>query len=56
MAYRLLAGMDYNGKRGEPGDVVDDLPERSVPWLTKQGYIEVVKSSRKTQEDSDANV
>lgn len=27
-------------KRAEPGDVVRDLPEGSIPWLLEQGVIE----------------
>ena len=26
-------------KRAEPGDVVDDLPVQSIPWLLEQGQI-----------------
>lgn len=46
--YRALVGLDYpRGGRGpdrraEPGDVVDDLPKTSVPWLLEQGAIEEV--------------
>lgn len=46
--YRVLVGLDYpRGGRGpdrraEPGDVVDDLPKTSVPWLLEQGAIEEV--------------
>ena len=41
--FRVLAGMNYNGKRVEPGDEVDDLPEQSVKWLLKRGAIEEVE-------------
>jgi len=42
---RVLVGLNYPGsggkeKRAEPGDVVDDLPEKAVASLTKQGAIE----------------
>jgi hypothetical protein len=41
--YRALVGLDYPpGKRAEPGDVVDDLPEKSVKWLLKDGKIKEV--------------
>jgi hypothetical protein len=56
MSYRLLVGLDYNGKRGEAGDIVSDLPEKSITWLVKQDLIESVKSTRKPQEDADANI
>jgi len=38
--YRVLIGIDYAGKRVEPGTVVDDLPPKSVSWLVAQGVIE----------------
>ncbi len=41
--YRVLVGMDYPpDRRAEPGDVVDDLPVKSIPWLLEQGCIEPV--------------
>lgn len=41
--YRALAGLSYPpGKSAAKGDVVDDLPAISVPWLLEQGYIEAV--------------
>lgn len=47
MTYRVLTGMDYpttkGNKRAEPGDVVDDLPRKSVGWLLSQGHIEKVE-------------
>ena len=38
--YRVLAGVDYAGKRAERGDIVNDLPQKSIPWLTAQGIVE----------------
>lgn len=46
--FRVLAGLDYPAgargqtKRAEVGDVVDDLPAKSLPWLLKQAAIEEV--------------
>lgn len=43
--YRVLVGLNYPPeRRAEPGEVVQDLPKASVPWLLEQGYIEVVKT------------
>lgn len=40
-SYRVLVGLDYPpDRRAEPGDVVDDLPGKSIKWLTDQGLIE----------------
>ena len=38
--YRVLVGIDYAGKRVEPGAIVDDLPGKSVSWLVAQGIVE----------------
>lgn len=40
--YRVNVGIDYAGKRAEPGDLVDDIPTRSVKWLLEQGIVEEV--------------
>lgn len=40
--YRVLAGINYSGKRVEPGAIVDDLPAKSVGWLASSGVIEKV--------------
>lgn len=38
-SYRVEVGLDYNGIRREPGDVVTDLPPESIDWLTAQHCI-----------------
>lgn len=38
--HKVLVGVEYNGKRVEPGTVVDDIPAKSVGWLLEQGIIE----------------
>lgn len=40
-SYRMLAGINYGpeDKRAEEGDVVDDLPIVSIPWLLESGVI-----------------
>lgn len=45
--YKVLTGMDYDGKRVEPGKVVDDLPDRAVRDLLAIGAIELVKAKAK---------
>lgn len=48
MKYRVNTGLNWAPKlgaperRAEPGDVVEDLPEKSVKWLLEQGHIEKV--------------
>jgi hypothetical protein len=41
--YRILTGMNYEGKRVEAGDVVDDIPNLDVEWLLHDGHIEKVE-------------
>jgi len=39
--YRILSGIDYPpNKRAEAGDVVDDLPAKSIKWLLESNIIE----------------
>jgi len=38
--YKVNVGIDYAGRRAEPGDIIDDLPARSVKWLLEQGIVE----------------
>ena len=59
--YRVLRGIDYPpSKRAEPGDVVSDLPERSVKWLLAAGVVEEVDEpkakGRKRPADSEEPV
>lgn len=44
--YKVLIGINYDDKRAEPGDVVDDIPEKSLKWLLEQNVIEPVKPSK----------
>lgn len=45
--YRALTGLNYPGKDGEKrveaGEVVTDLPAKSVRWLLAGGHIEEVE-------------
>ncbi|HEX8221683.1 MAG TPA: hypothetical protein VF914_21020 [Chloroflexia bacterium] len=44
--FLVKQGIDYRfGRRAEVGDVVDDLPAGSIPWLLADGVIEPVNSS-----------
>lgn len=51
--YRAVVGLDYPpNKRAEAGDIVSDLPEKSVAWLLSSGLIETLdgKPSKKEAE------
>ena len=40
--YRLKTGIEYLGKRAEAGDIVSDLPPKSIKWLRESDAIELV--------------
>jgi len=42
--YKVLVGINYgpDDKRAEPGDVVSDIPNKSITWMVEQGIIEPV--------------
>jgi hypothetical protein len=46
-AYEVLNGLNYpikgGEKRAEPGDVVTDLPAKSIDWLLDRGHIKLVE-------------
>lgn len=46
MPYKVLTGLSYPpDKRAEAGDVVDDLPSKSIKWLLNSGHIEEVTAN-----------
>jgi hypothetical protein len=38
--YRVLVGIESASRRVEAGEVVDDIPAKSIKWLREQGLIE----------------
>jgi len=40
--YRVHAGIDYDGKRAEPGDIVDDLPRGAITDLKDAGVVTLI--------------
>lgn len=49
--YKVLVGIDYPpNKRAEPGDIVDDLPSRSIKWLREGGMIEPLDAKHRDPE------
>lgn len=41
--FRVLRGLNYPpGRRAEAGEVRDDIPDQSIPWLLKAKAIEPV--------------
>lgn len=49
--YLVKQGLDYLNRRVEEGDVVDDIPAKSIPWLREQGIIELVDGISKKKND-----
>ena len=49
--YKVNVGIDYNGKRAEPGDVVSDIPRNDIAWLKAQGIIELVGAGAVADDD-----
>jgi len=46
--YRAVVGLDYPpNKRVEAGEIVSDLPEKSVAWLLSSGFIEPLDATAK---------
>ena len=43
MSYILKVGLMFGDKQYEEGDIIDDVPTKSVKWLKQQGLIEEVK-------------
>lgn len=52
--YKALTGLDYAGKRAEAGDLIDDLPSRSITWLLDQGLIERTESSKPAKREPES--
>jgi len=48
--FEVVVGLDYNGRRVEPGDVVSDLPADAVDVLLDQGAIKPVGESGQSED------
>lgn len=40
--YKALTGLTYGIKSVEMGDIVDDIPTKSIKWLREQNLIQLV--------------
>jgi hypothetical protein len=47
--YLVNQGLDYLNRRVEAGEIVDDIPAKSVAWLKEQGIIELADGSAKAK-------
>jgi hypothetical protein len=47
--YLVKTGLEFPpNRRVEAGEVIDDVPSKSIKWLREQGLIELVDSSGKS--------
>ena len=49
--YKVLTGIDWGNRRAEAGEIVDDLPAKSIKWLRESNLIELVDGSKAEPED-----
>lgn len=48
--YLVKVGLNYPpDRRAEAGDVVEDLPSKSIKWLREQGVIELLDANGKSE-------
>ena len=47
--YLVKHGLDYLDRRVEAGEIVDDIPAKSISWLKEQGIIELADGSTKAK-------
>lgn len=45
-SHKILRGITYGTKRAEVGEIVTDIPQKSVSWLIEQEIIEPVEGSK----------
>lgn len=50
--YLVKTGLEYPpNRRVEAGEIVDDIPSKSIKWLREQGLIELVDGTGKEVEE-----
>jgi len=55
--YLVKVGLNYPpNRRAEAGDVVDDLPAKSIKWLRDQNAIELADANAKSDDFVDTGV
>lgn len=47
--YRALVGIEFGNTRVEAGETSDAIPAKSISWLLKDGYIELVEDAKPTK-------
>jgi hypothetical protein len=49
--YKVLTGIEWGNRRAEAGEIVDDLPAKSIKWLRESNLIELIDGSKVDVED-----
>ena len=49
--YKALTGLTYGIKSVEMGDIVDDIPTKSIKWLREQNLIQLVDAKGVSLDD-----
>lgn len=52
-SYKVIRGIDYRGRRKEPGESVDDLNQSEVKDLLARGVIEKAPATKKKKKGED---
>jgi hypothetical protein len=52
-SYRALTGLSYGNKKVAAGEIMNDVPAKSIKWLRDQGLIEQVDSKGLAVDSSD---
>jgi hypothetical protein len=52
--YRALVGIEFGSTRVEEGETSDAIPAKSITWLLKDGFIELVEDSKPSKKKATA--
>ncbi len=52
MKYTVLSSLSYGDKTAAAGEVVDNIPPKSISWLLEQNHIAPVDSPKKSERKS----
>lgn len=53
MKYLVNTDLSYDKKNVKAGEIVADIPPKSVPWLTEQGFITPADSKKSEPKSPD---
>ncbi len=53
--YRVLTGIEWGTRRAEAGEIVDDIPAKSIKWLRDSNLIELVDGTKADPEPAETD-